>query len=500
MFTVKDYRSGNKRIIEFAISCTWWPWLLLSAITAAFRLVNIGQESLWYDEAFTSMLTRLDWPNMLAGIHGDVHPPAWYVLEWLNVRLFGNSEIALRMPSALLSIIAVLLVWRIALLLKFDWQTALLAGVIAALLPGVVYYGQEARMYMLLSVFVLWAVWAAIREKWIALFIACTGALYTQNLGVFYVAAIGLAIVVSRFRTRRNLVQPAVVGIGIILAWFPWLPTVLYQAAAVKQGFWMQPLTLGGILWPLPAMMMGIRLSVIFQMHVYAAAVGLTIVSLVVGRRWLLSQDGSIVLAACLGTAVLVALVSLLWRAIYLPRAFVPAALLLSLVWAYALRHLSLPNRRVAHILFIPAFGVALISHYFPAGSARYPVNAWAAIVRDGWRPADVVYHIAIDTDIMYQYYLPDKPTFLLPESTDLSQSLTAETKVAVGLKELHFDRLADAGYRRAWLILSTTPLTSQVELDEITRIKGLYQGHLVKWDGNEYAQEAIYLIDLDTL
>src|SRR6185369_16047245 len=114
-----------------------WGWLMVLA--AGLRLVGLGSESLWYDETFTALLAKLDLPHMLAAVRGDVHPPLWYLIEWLNVRIFGGSEFAMRLPAALFSVLAVWLVWRLAVGLGFMPKTALLAGVLAAVLPASVY-------------------------------------------------------------------------------------------------------------------------------------------------------------------------------------------------------------------------------------------------------------------------------------------------------------------------------------------------------------------------
>src|SRR5262249_17597596 len=142
-------------------------WLWLAVVAAALRFVNLGQENLWYDETFTAWLAKLDLNHMFTAIQGDVHPPLWYVIEWANVRLFGSSEFALRLPSAVLGVLAVLLIYRIALACKFEPKTAYLAGFLAAILPSAVYYSQDARMYPLLAVCVLLMVNAAILEGWL---------------------------------------------------------------------------------------------------------------------------------------------------------------------------------------------------------------------------------------------------------------------------------------------------------------------------------------------
>jgi hypothetical protein len=143
---------------------------------------------------------------------------------------------------------------------------------------------------------------------------------------------------------------------------------------------------------------------------------------------------------------------------------------------------------------------ISLVSHYFPAPNARFPLRSWAGTVQDGWRSGDVVYHIAIDSCILFGYYLPGKPYVLLPHVGDLNQSLTEETKSYMGFNSEPFDRLRMLGYRRAWLIATTNPMTSAVQLLMIERIKRTYSWQIVRQHNTEVSAQTIYLIDLVTV
>ncbi len=472
-----------------------WQWIII--VAAALRMLNIGAESLWYDESFTAWLSKLSLPKLFEAITGDVHPPLWYLTEWLNVRLLGSSELALRVPAAILGILCVLLVWRLALLIGFQRRTAFIAGLLAAVLPGAIYYSQDARMYPMLSFFVLWAAISAIKQKWLWFTVASIGAVYTQNLGVFYVAAIGLAAALYQAKTWRNLIKPALAGGGILVGWLPWLPSVAHQAAQVKAGFWIQQLSAAQAIWPLMSITLGWRLPNQMAIPVYATAVGITGIGLIAARRWLFTRSGLIVLAVVLGAPLLMALVSVFWRSIYLPRATLPSALGLMLVWAYPLNHLSKPNRSAARAIVAPALLIALFSHYVPSNSPRFSVPDFIAPVRSQWQPFDVVYYVALDACILTGYYLPNKPYALMPYATDLNQSLTEESKRAMGFVQSPFDDLKAQGYRRAWIIFASNPLTAAGQLAEIERIKANYPYQIENDYETEAASQLIYLVNL---
>lgn len=479
------------------------PWLSLAVIAIITRFVNLGSEALWYDETFTQWVARLDFPHMMKAIAGDVHPPLWYIIEWANIRIFGSTEVALRMPSAVLGVLVVLLVWRLATLAQFEKRTAWLAGLFAATLPAAIYYSQDARFYPLLAFFVLWAAISAIRDNWLFFCIASIGAVYTQNLGAFYVAAIGIATVISKVRVWKQLIKPALAGSATIAAWLAWSPIAAKQVAAVGAGFWMQPLTPGGVLYPLASMTLGWRIPEAFQMHAYIAGFGITGIGLIVCRKWIFTRSGLVVLAVVLGAPTLAAIVSIAWRSVYLPRAFLPSSLALMLFWAYPLRHMSRPNQAVAKAIVIPMLIIALLSHYMPAQGARVDVRKYADLLKKDWQSGDVLYHTAIDSCILLSYYMPPwpyYPYFLLPHASDLNQSLTPETKLAMGFNQLEFEKLKELGYKRVWFIATDTPKTSKEQFDFIDRILATYPNKIVYTivlPENTAPNQKIYLIDL---
>lgn len=468
-------------------------WLLVALLALFARLFNLGGENIWYDEAFTAWVAQLDPASMWAAITGDVHPPLWYLVERVNIAVLGQSEFVLRLPAALFGVASVMLVWLIAHELRFDRRTALVCGVIAAILPGALYYAQDARMYPMLATFVLLGALGVMRRNWILFAVGATGAVYSQNLGMFYVAALGLA---ALWFNRRSPARPMLALACIVVAWMPWGVTMLHQTADISDGFWIQPLTLIGALYPLGTMTIGWRFSEPFQMHVYAAALGATMTGLIVARRWLFTRRGLIVLAVTFGAPMLLAVVSVVWRSVYLPRALLPSAMLIPLIWGWMLTHMSTPNRRAAQLVLVPVLVAGMAAHYLNYGG-RQDVRSWLTPVREQWRDGDVIWHSAIHTVISFSYYVPGKPYLLRPLVSDLNQTLSEPTKAAMGFPQANFDDIASLGYRRAWLLIYTNPMSSADEHVEIDRILSRYPAQLVAREGNDYAEMLIYLVPL---
>jgi len=109
------------------------------------RLIALNQ-SLWLDEAVTANVVRnFRFSQIISGFSpNDFHPPLYYLFMKLWTNFFGYSEIALRMPSVLFSLMT-------------GWVIYLIGGIWAAVFflfnPLIIYYSQEARMYMMATFF-----------------------------------------------------------------------------------------------------------------------------------------------------------------------------------------------------------------------------------------------------------------------------------------------------------------------------------------------------------
>ena len=93
----------------------------------------------------------------------DIQPPLYYYIVAGWGRIAGWNEWALRYPSTIFGVLAIPLLAVLALRLARLRAAALLAALLAALHPLLVYYGQEARMYTLLVLLGILAVYVLAR-------------------------------------------------------------------------------------------------------------------------------------------------------------------------------------------------------------------------------------------------------------------------------------------------------------------------------------------------
>lgn len=176
----------------------WLILLLLLAVGAFLRFSgSISIRDFWYDEAFTGILLKQSWPQMNQMIFADVHPPLYYWLAKPWAGMFDFSPFGIRSFSAVLGIVTIFSVFWVSNRI-FGKKTAILAAAITAFSPFAIEYSQEARMYALFGLLMLWAAWffykAVIAEKngipskknWIAWGVFAGLSFFTHYLSLFF--------------------------------------------------------------------------------------------------------------------------------------------------------------------------------------------------------------------------------------------------------------------------------------------------------------------------
>jgi mannosyltransferase len=126
-----------------------WAPACAALITLAVTLWKIQVPSFWRDEAATQSATQRSFTGLVAMLgHIDIVHGSYYVLMWLEVRLAGHSELALRLPSALAMAVAAALITVTGRRLV-SGRAGLAAGLSFAALPAVSWFAQDARPFAL---------------------------------------------------------------------------------------------------------------------------------------------------------------------------------------------------------------------------------------------------------------------------------------------------------------------------------------------------------------
>jgi 4-amino-4-deoxy-L-arabinose transferase-like glycosyltransferase len=243
-------------------------WVLGALIIAfALRVYRLDAQSLWNDEGTSVALAPLSLPAIASAALQDIHPPLYYFLLHFWMPFAGNTEFAVRFLSVAAGVLVIAVSYRIARSM-FDLPTAILAALLSAFSPFQVYYSQETRMYIWVTLFAAVSVYAMLRmldigretrnpsllQFWLLYVAATVAMLYTQYVGAFVLLAenlIFLVWLVLEWHLNIRRVFAFWVGAQILvgLAFGPW-----YLLAGNQLASWpsiSEPFDLPTLLWRL---------------------------------------------------------------------------------------------------------------------------------------------------------------------------------------------------------------------------------------------------------
>lgn len=230
--------------------------LFLILVMAAIIRFNpsLNSKDYWYDEAFTGILLKQPFPEMNQMIFDDVHPPLYYWLAKPWSYFFDYSPEGIRFFSSFLGLLIIISVYWICEKM-FNKRTGLLAASITAFSPFAIQYSQEARMYALFGLLMLWAVWFFYRaleenkiKDWLLWGVFGGLSFYTHYLSLFFFVMFFLAFIVIKKQKTKDSFKDIFsksknfwMGAGIIfLFFFSWIKIFISHMSKGNLG-WIDP-------------------------------------------------------------------------------------------------------------------------------------------------------------------------------------------------------------------------------------------------------------------
>jgi mannosyltransferase len=213
--------------------------LTIMLLGAVLRFYGLGFQSLWSDElASWDISNRETISQVIGGVRSDDHPPLYFLILRFAQWIFGDSEWALRLPSAFAGWLCIAAIYLLGKRLYSERE-----GIIAALFLAVfwapIYFSQEARVYsmlILLSIltsYFWWDVMLGLRyrrelpTREAALYVVCAVlCAYVHYFGLILVVLQGAALAVLAYGTLRKAM---LLYVPVAVAYLPWLPSMVYQ-------------------------------------------------------------------------------------------------------------------------------------------------------------------------------------------------------------------------------------------------------------------------------
>ena len=417
--------------------------ILLGLLAGAIALRLLAGRSLWLDEATSWYETQLPFHRMLEVLRTtDVHPPGYFAVLWATVRGFGDSELALRLPS-LLEAAALVPMLFVAGRAMYDRETGLVAAAFGAIAPIVVWYSQEARMYaqlMLLAVVAVWALHQALETRgfryWFVYALAGAAMAWTHYFALLPLLVFEGAIALSAWQearagasVRRLVLGGALATILLLVLAAPLVPFAHDQFAANQaagKGF-NQPTQAGGAVDNQISLYAALTNGIwgVFGYHSNATMANLTalwplllLLALMVLGRGRSRATLLLIAAVLLPTAMLTGLAlgqPFLFELRYNITA-VPLMLLLGARAATAWPHGAL-GRRIVVAAAIAALGAGLADQELNGTNPRsYDFEGALQKVDERSGPDDVLMYRPNDLNNLIAYYPPGLRTRRLGE------------------------------------------------------------------------------------
>ena len=187
--------------------------VMIGVVAVGLRCWRLDQWSLWYDEVVTMRLALapgvgelLDLIRRIDATRAPLYPLV--LMGWL--RVFGDSDLSARALGAVLGVVTVGGVYALGRR-AFDEATGRWAAWFVAVCPTLVTYSQEVRMYALLVPLTVASWWVLLGLQKSATWGQVLGyaallasLIYTHPVGLFMVAAHGLAFLLARGLPLRS--------------------------------------------------------------------------------------------------------------------------------------------------------------------------------------------------------------------------------------------------------------------------------------------------------
>jgi 4-amino-4-deoxy-L-arabinose transferase-like glycosyltransferase len=217
-------------------------WVVTGAGLAG-RLLFLGHQPLWRDEAFTAVVVQRPWGQMLDAVRSDSAPPLGYLIDHLVAALWSGPA-ALRLVSALAGAGAIPLAAALGRRIAGD-RGGIISALLGALTPALVLSARDARMYALATTLVMAStllLWRAVerpsRLRWVAYAAVTALAVHTQYFALFAVAAQVAAVAVILRAGRRAALSAGLAAAVAMLSLAPWLFVARAQFMHVGDAFW----------------------------------------------------------------------------------------------------------------------------------------------------------------------------------------------------------------------------------------------------------------------
>jgi hypothetical protein len=227
-----------------------WSWFVAAVLAAFYLAASLYISShrlLWFDEVFTVHMARLpNWKTLIVALgHGvDSLPPPYYMVVGSFGKIFGHSELAVRLPSTLAMVATLLVVFDCARRLTDGLHGLIALALASGPLAGEGFEARSYAIYIMLAALALW-VWVKGEQtgkKSALLFgtVLCLAVCFHYYAALLLVPFI-LYELLSWKPWQRPSTRLMAGAIGIVLPAVLFSPLITSFSRQFSRGFWSRP-------------------------------------------------------------------------------------------------------------------------------------------------------------------------------------------------------------------------------------------------------------------
>jgi hypothetical protein len=228
----------------------WSSAILICLMALALRVHRLAEPLMRWDEGWSVAHASRSWLEIVQIASWEVHPPLFYLLfkPWLAL---GRNVFLVRSFPVVVGLLAVPLMFRLAMCWTRRRRMAWLAAGLTAATSALVYYAQVTRMYPLVVLWLLLTTWALLRwldrgGKWtlVGLTAAGVAALYTFYYTAWALVGLyGYGLLAAQ-RRRTWLLAAGAVTLALYLPWLAYAgPGMLQRVTQAAPAATVMPVT-----------------------------------------------------------------------------------------------------------------------------------------------------------------------------------------------------------------------------------------------------------------
>ena len=226
--------------------------ILVISLIMAFTVVFISlifNDSLWGDEAYTMLMIKKSFPDIIRATASDVHPPLYYFIAKIFTLIFGYKVFSVKLASLLPVILSMIFVFKKSnkLFMKNRYLISILFILLIGFCPVAFKTNIGLRMYTWAMFFVTcsgiyaYQFYSCNDKKELFLFILFSLlAAYTHYYAALTVCFVYLFLMIALLKkSYKNYIICIKMIIYTIIGYLPWLPIFFQQFTKTTNNWWL---------------------------------------------------------------------------------------------------------------------------------------------------------------------------------------------------------------------------------------------------------------------